>query len=304
MNILKERRVDLLLLAVAATWGASYLGAKELVDVTTVPVALALRYLSATVGMMVVWAIVRPGLPSRRALGVGVLLGCTQSAIIWLETAGVSITSATNAGLIISLTVVFTPILESVAAGRWLPRSFFIAAVFAVVGVALLVSANGIRPPTPGDLLILAAAVVRAAHVTATGRLLRPTESTFTLGLIQMLVGSLIFSLLASSDLGAAVAGLDARGWAHVAFLGLGCSVFAFIIQAWAIRRTSAARASLLMGTEPVWAVAVGVGLGGENIGLVGLVGAAVIIGATYVGQAIEARHREALLPPGLVVNL
>ena len=295
MNVLKERRVDLLLVAVAATWGASYLSAKELVDLTTVPVALALRYLSATAGMLVVWAVVRPGIPSRRALGIGIVLGCTQASILWLETAGVSITSATNAGLIISLTVVFTPILESVAARRWLPRSFFVAAVCAVVGVALLVSANGIRPPTPGDLLILAAALVRAAHVTATGRLVRPAESTFTLVLIQMLVGSLVFSLLAAPDLGVAVSRLDATGWAHVAFLGLGCSVFAFIIQAWAIRRTSAARASLLMGTEPVWAVAVGIGLGGENIGLVGLIGAAVIIAATYIGQAIEARHRAML---------
>lgn len=295
LGILKDRRIDLLLLAVAATWGASYLSAKELVDLTTVPVALALRYLSATVGMIVVWLIVRPGIPTRRSVGIGALLGCSQASILWLETAGVAITSATNAGLIISLTIVFTPILESVASRRWLPRSFFVAAVFAVVGVLLLVSANGFHSPTPGDLLILAAAVVRAAHVTATGRFLRPTESTFTLVLIQMVVGSVIFSLLASSDLGSAVAGLDATGWAHVAFLGLGCSVFAFIIQAWAIRRTSAARASLLMGTEPVWAVAVGVGLGGENIGLWGFIGAAVIIAATYFGQSIEARHRAKL---------
>ena len=292
LGLLKDRRIDLLLLAVAATWGASYLSAKELVDLTTVPVALALRYLSATAGMIVVWLIVRPGIPTRRALGIGALLGCSQASILWLETAGVAITSATNAGLIISLTIVFTPILESVASRRWLPRSFFVAAVFAVVGVLLLVSANGFHSPTPGDLLILAAAVVRAAHVTATGRLVRPTESTFTLVLIQMVVGSVIFSLLASPDLGAAVAGLDATGWAHVAFLGLGCSVFAFIIQAWAIRRTSAARASLLMGTEPVWAVMVGVGLGGENIGLWGFIGAAVIIAATYCGQSIEERHR------------
>lgn len=289
-----DRRIDLLLLAVAATWGASYLSAKELVDLTTVPVALALRYLSATVGMVVVWLIMRPRIPSTRALGIGALLGCSQAAILWLETAGVAITSATNAGLIISLAIVFTPILESMAARRWLPRSFFIAAVFAVVGVLLLVSANGFHSPTPGDLLILAAAVVRAAHVTATGRLLRPTESTLTLVLIQMLVGSVVFSLIASPDLGAAVVGLDAAGWAQVAFLGLGCSVFAFIIQAWAIRRTSAARASLLMGTEPVWSVAVGVGLGNESIGVWGFIGAAVIIGATYWGQSIEARHRSA----------
>lgn len=292
--MLRRRRVDLLLLAVAATWGASYLSAKSLVELTGVPVTLSLRYLAATVGMLVVWAIVRPGLPSRRALGIGALLGLSQAGVLWLETAGVRLTDATNAGLLISLTIVFTPILESLAGHRWLPRSFFAAAVVAVVGVFLLVSADGIRSPRIGDLLILAAAVVRAAHVTATGRLVRPTESTLTLVLVQMLVGSLCFTLLAAPELGPAVSGLGLAGWANVAFLGLGCSVFAFVVQAWAIRRTSAARAALLMGTEPIWAVAVGVGLGGERLGFLGLLGAAAIIAATYAGQAIESRHRAA----------
>ncbi len=75
-------------------------------------------------------------------------------------------------------------------------------------------------------------------------------------------------------------------------FLGLLCSVFAFVVQLWAVRRTSAARASMLMGTEPVWALVVGVTLGGEAIGVVGIGGAALIVAASYAGQAIERRHR------------
>jgi drug/metabolite transporter (DMT)-like permease len=303
VSLWRRRRVDLLLLAVAATWGASYLSAKALVDLAGVPQALSLRYLAAAAGMLVVWLIVRPGVPTRRALGIGLLLGVSQASVLWLETAGVQLTDATNAGLLISLTIVFTPILESAASRRWLPRSFFVAAVLAVVGVLLLVSADGIRPPSIGDLLILAAAVVRAVHVTATGRLVRPGESTLTLVLVQLLVGSLAFTVLAAPGLGAAVGRLGVAGWANVAFLGLGCSVFAFVVQAWAIRRTSAARAALLMGTEPIWAVAVGVGLGGERLGIVGLLGAAAIIAATYAGQAIEARHRNgaAAMPHPLV---
>lgn len=135
-------------------------------------------------------------------------------------------------------------------------------------------------------------------HVTATGRLVRPGESTLTLVLVQLLVGSLGFTLLAAHELGGAVASLGVAGWANVVFLGLGYNVFAFVVQAWAIRRTSAARAALLMGTEPIWAVAVGVGLGGEHLGVLGLLGAAPIVAATYAGQAIESRHRVAVTAP------
>ena len=46
------------------------------------------------------------------------------------------------------------------------------------------------------------------------------------------------------------------------------------------------------MGTEPVWALLVGVLIAGEVIGPLGALGVALIIVASYVGQAIERRHR------------
>ena len=46
------------------------------------------------------------------------------------------------------------------------------------------------------------------------------------------------------------------------------------------------------MGTEPVWAVAVGVGLGGEHLTPVILAGAVLVVAATYYGQHVERRHR------------
>jgi drug/metabolite transporter (DMT)-like permease len=48
----------------------------------------------------------------------------------------------------------------------------------------------------------------------------------------------------------------------------------------------------LLLGTEPVWAVVVGVSIGGESLALLGVFGAALIIGSSYFGQKIESEHR------------
>src|SRR5213079_3294215 len=102
----------------------------------------------------------------RGELAVGVLLGGTQAAVLTLETFGVSGTTATNAGVIISLAVVFTPVLDGLWSRRPLPAPFFAAATVGVVGVALLVSGGGFRAPGPGDALMLAAAAVRAVHVS------------------------------------------------------------------------------------------------------------------------------------------
>jgi drug/metabolite transporter (DMT)-like permease len=78
-------------------------------------------------------------------------------------------------------------------------------------------------------------------------------------------------------------------------FLALFCSVFAFVAQLWAIRRTSASRSSLLLATEPIWAVVIAVLFGGETLALLGILGAVVIIVSTYVGQGIESKHRQDL---------
>ena len=75
-------------------------------------------------------------------------------------------------------------------------------------------------------------------------------------------------------------------------YLSLIAGAFSFILTLWGIRRTSSTRASLLLGTEPVWALLIGVTLGGERLLILGVIGAVLIVGSTYVGQGIEQRHR------------
>ena len=289
---LKEREVDLVLLAVAMVWGASYLAAKVLTTHASVVVVLALRFILTAIGMLAIWVAKRESF-SRGEIKLGLLLGTTQSVILYLETAGVSKTSATNAGLIISLTIVMTPILESIAAKNWLPRAYFVASVVGVVGVLLLVSGNGFGRPGLGDLLMLAAAFVRSVHVTAMGHLTRGhSYSSVNLTLLQNVTGAVVFTSLSLDGVQKAISTFQAPQWWGLLFLSMACSVFAFLGQMWAIRRTSASRASLLLGTEPIWAVAVGVILGGEVLSIIGGVGAVLIVGATFFGQRIETAHR------------
>ena len=281
---------DLVLLAVALAWGSSYLAAKDVAAVTPVVVVLALRY-AISAAALVPLAAVR-GRPTATEVRIGAALGCTQAAVLTLETFGVAHTSATNAGLIISLTVVLTPLLSNAWTRTWLPAPFFVAATLAVVGVGLLVSGQGFHAPTWGDGLMLAAAGVRAVHVTLIGELTRARRvDTLILTAIQAVVGSAILGAVALPQLADHAGELSAGAWARLAYLALICSVFAFVAQTWAVRRTSASRASLLMGTEPVWAVAIGVGIGGERLGALAAVGAALILVSTYAGQRIERAH-------------
>ncbi len=293
LSAIRASKVDLVLLAVAIVWGASYLSAKAITPFATVPAMLSVRFAIATLAMVVIWLIRRKRF-SRTDLILGTVFGLTQSAIMSVETYGLKITSATNAGLLISLTIIFTPIMESAWNRRWLPRSFFLAAVGAIVGVALLVTGNGIQEPNIGDMLLFIAAIVRAVHVTAQGVLTRNSEaSSFNMILMQCLTATVVFFVFDVQGAFDAIQNFGPAQWAGTLFLALFCSVFAFVAQLWAIRRTSASRSSLLLATEPIWAVVIAVLFGGETLAILGIFGAIIIIASTYIGQGIESRHRE-----------
>jgi len=279
-----SRRTDVVLLLVAVVWGSSYLVAKTATGATPVLAVLFLRYgISAAACLILV---LRAARISRRELRVGAVLGLTQAAVLVLETYGVAHTSAANAGLIISLTLVITPLLDR----HRMPPRFFLAAAICVVAVGLLMSGNGFHAPGAGDLLILAAAVVRAVHVALVGRIgtgrdVRPLQLTT----VQMLVGTALFAAPAVHHLPAAG---DHATWLQLLYLALFCSVFAFLAQTWAIRRTSASRASLLLGSEPVWAVAISICLGDEHLTAATALGAALMLTGTTWGQSIERTRR------------
>ncbi|RDI24479.1 DMT family transporter [Lentzea flaviverrucosa] len=286
------RRADLVLILVALIWGSSYLSAKTATAALPVLAVLFARYaISALACGALIGLRRRPRRWTRDEVRSGSVLGITQAVVLAVETYGVAHTSAANAGLIISLTIVLTPLLDR-REGRRLPPAFFVAAGLCVLAVGLLTSSTGLHAPRLGDALMLAAAVIRAGHVALVGRLTvgRPVNPLH-LTTVQTVVGTALFLPLATPHL-PELAHSSATTWYQLVYLALFCSVFAFLAQTWAVQGTSASRASLLLGTEPIWAVAIGISLGGERLTVWTTLGAALMIAGTYWGQAVERAHR------------
>ncbi|WP_030715253.1 DMT family transporter [Streptomyces sp. NRRL F-2580] len=281
---------DLPVLAVAVVWGGSYLAAKGITTTHTVVAVLVLRFaLVLPVLVVAGWSRLRALTPAQsRAAG---LLGLVLGGIFLLETYGVVHTSATNAGLIISLTMIFTPLAEA-AVRRQAPSGGFLgAAAVSVAGVVLLTQGAGFCAPGLGDLLILGAALARTLHVLLMARIeaVRDADS-LSLTTVQLGGAVLVFALLAAvpgtgASPWAAAAGFGPAEWAGLAFLSVFCTLFAFFVQMWAVRRTSPSRVSLLLGTEPLWAAVAGIAIGGEDPGLLGYAGALLVLVGTAWGR-------------------
>ncbi|WTX92592.1 DMT family transporter [Streptomyces sp. NBC_00637] len=280
---------------VAVVWGSSYLAAKGVTTADTVPAVLVLRFgVVLPVLVVVGWRRLR-ALSGAQWRGAGVL-GLILAGIFLLETYGVVHTSATNAGLIISLTMVFTPLAESRVRGVPLPGAFLAAAGLSVLGVALLTQGAGFTAPSGGDLLMLGAAVARTVHVLAMARM-DAVRGADALSLTTVQLGSAVavFAVLVTlpgtgASPWAAAADFDGDDWLGLVYLSVFCTLFAFFVQMWAVRRTSPSRVSLLLGTEPVWAAAVGIALAGDRPGWLGFVGAVLVLVGTGWGRSAADR--------------
>jgi len=283
---------DFLLLVVAGFWGATYLVVKDLGNAGSISGMMAIRFVIAAVGLWLYWFIKRDRFQKQEWI-MGLAFGLSQTVVLNLEAHSVNLTSATNGGLIIALAIITVPILESAWRKNWLPYKFFIATSIALIGLFLLVMGNGLVQPNLGDLLMLIAMVLRTFHFVILGRLTQGKSfSPVNLTTIMVSTSGLIMFLINPADAMNTAAHYNAGNWTSMLFLALLCTSFAFIGMNWAVKHTSASRASLLLGTEPVWATIIAVTIGGELIGPFGYLGAAMIIGATYWGQAIESKHR------------
>ncbi|MGW6966701.1 DMT family transporter [Streptomyces zaomyceticus] len=281
---------DLPVLLVAVVWGASYLAAKGITTTHTVIAVLVLRF-AVVLPVLVVtgWTRLR-ALSAAQWRGAGTL-GLILGGIFLLETYGVVHTSATNAGLIISLTMIFTPLAEAAVTRVGPPRAFLGAAALSVAGVVLLTQGGGFTTPSLGDLLMLLAALARTVHVLAMSRI-KAVRSADSLSLTTVQLGSAVavFAVIAAfpgtgASPWAVALDFGPREWAGLLFLSVFCTLFAFFVQMWAVRRTSPSRVSLLLGTEPLWAAAAGIAIAGDRPGLLGLAGAILVLAGTSWGR-------------------
>ncbi len=290
--MLKRPLVDPVLFAVAVAWGSTYLVTQDLLPhAADAPALLTVRMSLAVAAMLLVTGWKRR-VPTRPELLAGLLTGLVLTAVFACETYGVTMTTATNAGVLISLTMVLTPLLDCAVSRRRPSRAFVVLVLVAVLGDVLLATGGHVVHPRPGDWLILGAAGLRAVHVTALGvlqrrRVLDPgVLTTVQMGVVA--AGFLVLCLLVDAPVATYVGGLDAGGLTLLLYLALVCTVLPFFAQTWAVARTSPSRVSLLLGTEPVWAALIGVGVAGDAIGPVGLVGIVVTVLATLAARRLS----------------
>lgn len=100
-----------------------------------------------------------------KTIQYGMLLGFLLFLVFTFITYGLKTTTTTNAGFLVSLTVVFIPILSTILLKKKVEYKLITSILVAIIGIALLT----IKLPFKihmGDLLCISAALAYAFHIT------------------------------------------------------------------------------------------------------------------------------------------
>lgn len=278
--------VDVALVLVAVVWGVSYLTVKTVAHAVPVNSLLVVRFGLANLMFIALWRL-NPVRLTRELWRTGVPLGVVQAACISLEAWGVTLTSAAHGGLIISLAIILTPLLEGFVRRGHLPAHFYALTALSLGGVTMLVLSRGFTQLQAGDFLFLAAALLRAIYMVWLGYdSQRYALNPIALNVIAFGVSTMAIAVCSPQSIGK-VAHLTSSSWIAVVYLAAISTVLAFLVQTWAIARTSAARVGLLMGTEPLWAVVAATTIGHERLSIWAVIGgAAIVIGTSRAARA------------------
>ena len=101
-------------------------------------------------------------------------------------------------------------------------------------------------------------------------------KDALALAAIQLMVTGIWLALVAAP--GGIGVPHTTKGWVSLVFLVIGSGVLALLAQTWAQSRLPAARAAVIMALEPVFASAVAVGFGDEQVTTRLLLGGALMI--------------------------
>jgi len=298
----RKLKADLLLIFCTLIWGATFVLVKDALANASVFVFLALRFLLATVVLILMYGS-QLRVAGTSGFRAGALIGCCMFGGYAFQTAGLALTTPSKAAFITGFFVVFVPLLLALFGSRRAPLWVWFGALSAFVGLYFLaVPSSGLSALNGGDLLVLACAFMFALHVISIGHY-SSRYSPGALTLIQVAVTALFTTLCVPLF---ALFGIEQPRvmWTRglilaVVTTGIFATAVAFSVQVWAQQYTSANHAAIIFTLEPVFAGLTSFFFYHERLNARSLVGAALILGGILIAELLGPTPAvESSVPP------
>jgi drug/metabolite transporter (DMT)-like permease len=290
-------RAHLLLMAVVAVWGSTFVVVKDaLADVS--PLLFNLIRMILAFACLLVFYRRHLGHIDRRALGAGAIVGFCLAMGYQFQTAGLRLTTPSKSAFITGMVVVLVPLLAAIpglcptALGQRTPHwNAWCGAVVAFVGIVLLTTPAGsgfdLRTMNFGDVLTFGCAMGFSLHVIALAHF-SPRIAFEQLAILQ--IGFCAAFMAISTPL------LE-HPWIHVSprvaiallVTAILATAVAFAVQSWAQKFLPATHTALILALEPVFAWLTSFLFYGERLSRRSATGALLILAGIAVTEFIPA---------------
>ncbi|MEA4934945.1 MAG: DMT family transporter [Lawsonibacter sp.] len=201
----------------------------------------------------------------------------TAAAFI-LSTLSLSFTSATNAGLLMALSVMFTPLLSLFVYKTRPEKKIIVSVILVVIGVYLLCGIDNGVGFGIGEIMALMSSFCLAVTLTFSAKFVCTMEpavlSTVQSGITAMI--SFVFAVR-MEDLDT-LYNVSISGWLAIAYLVVGCTLIAYLLQNTALKHVSSVFVSIAFCTEPLFTALSAYFILDEKLSGIGYMGALFII--------------------------
>jgi len=282
-----QRRAEFSLLAITLIWGSTFVIVKALLENNSPLFYTAVRFLLSTLLVYAVFFRRLVRIPAS-TIKKGAVLGTLLFFGFAVQTVGQTYTTASKSAFFTGMLVVLTPIIHYVAQRvfhldrRALKIGNILGVVCAAAGLFLLTSPSGSRFNI-GDGLTLVCALLFAFYIvyldfaSSEPDKLQLTFVQFLLCGVLGLASALLFE------------DIKINVTREFTFSLLYLTVFATIVAMWVQNRyqgdTTPTRAALIFSLEPVVAAVLAYFVRGENIGVVGIFGGAMIVSGVLLSE-------------------
>ena len=289
----EAQKADLALILVVVIWGTTFVAVQKAITEIPIHSFHVLRFGVATVALLPLWILRRSATRQDKPAPDGLLLkaGCLAGLCLWLsycfQTSGLLYTTPAHSGFFTGMAVVIVPVLSFLILKKKLEKRAVIGISMAAAGLAFLAfgGAGTVEQPPPqpdilkGDLLTLGCAVAFAFQIIIKARwasqlsALKLTTVELTTVFVLSLAAALLLEEIPDPR------SLSFTVWGSVLLTGLLATAFAFLVQTWAQRTTTAVRTAVIFAFEPVSAAIFSWWLVGEVLPPWAVFGGVLIVG-------------------------
>lgn len=280
-----DRRWTLLLLAITAVWGATFVVVKQATNDIGVMWFLFLRFAMAAAIMLPFLLRGQGGetrfhFCRREVLFPGVGIGVVLAGSYLLQTFGLQHVDATISALVTGLFVVLAPVLNRLIFGVGIRPLHWLAVVVSVAGLCLLTGATP-RQFGVGEWLTLGCATSLGLHVCLLDRFASKTDP-YALATLQITTAAVVFCVALAV---AEYAGLTEfrwpswQTWGAIVLTAVLATAVGYAVQTKVQKHLTAVRVAVILSMEPVFGALVG-RIAGDRLGVWQVGGGVIMLAA------------------------